>query len=107
MDERTRRVAENEALFRQVNERVVGDRRPAESFEILCECGNAECMEHIDVTTEVYMRARGQRTDFVLKAGHAQPDLETVIEEHEQFVLVRKVGEAAALVTKVSQDSPR
>jgi hypothetical protein len=36
VDERTRRVAENEVLFRQVNEHVVGGaRRPAENFEII------------------------------------------------------------------------
>ena len=36
MEERTRRVAENEALFRQVNEKVVGsDRRPDETFEVV------------------------------------------------------------------------
>jgi len=38
VDEQAQRVAENEILFRQVNEHVVGGgRRPAESFEIICD----------------------------------------------------------------------
>ena len=65
MDEGPRRVAENEVLFRQVNERVVaGGRRPAETFEIVCECANTDCMEHLWVTTELYERARREPTDF-------------------------------------------
>lgn len=96
VDERALRVAENEVLFRQVNEHVVaGGRRPGESFEILCECADTGCMDHVPVTTEAYERARNQPTDFLLKPGHAKREFETVIESHEAFVLVRKTGEAA------------
>jgi hypothetical protein len=102
VDERTRRVAENEVLFRQVNEHVVaGGRRPAENFEIICECADTGCMDHVRVTTESYERARSQPTDFLLKPGHAEPEFETVIESHEDFVLVRKTGDAAALAEKL------
>ena len=106
MDERARRVAENEDLFRQVNEHVVaGTRRPAENFEILCECADTSCMDHVRVTTEWYERARGQSTDVLLKPGHVNPEFETVIESHKDFVLVRKTGEAAALARKL-ESSP-
>ena len=105
MDERTRRVAENEALFRQVNEHVVGHRRPDESFDILCECGDASCMEHLAVTTSTYERARSEPTHFLLKSGHAIPDLESVVESNEEFELVRKTGQAAALVNKLDARS--
>ena len=99
MDEQTRRVAENEVLFRQVNEHVVsGGRRAAETFEVICECEDTGCMEHIRVTTEAYERARSEVTDFLLKSGHEKPEFEMVIESHESFVVVRKTGEAAALV---------
>ena len=102
MDERTRRVAENEALFRQVNEHVVGtERRPAERFEILCECGDEACMEHLRVTTEAYEGARSQSSDFLLKPGHAIPELETVLESNGEYDVVRKTGEAAALVDQL------
>ena len=48
-DERTRRIGLNEALFRQVNERiqeVSDDLGPAEEgagYQILCECGDTDC----------------------------------------------------------------
>ena len=106
MDERTRRVAENEGLFRQVNERVVaGGRRPEESFEIICECEDTGCMDHLRVTTETYERARSEPTDFLLKPGHAKPEFEAVIERHEDFELVRKTGAAAALTRQLDPRS--
>jgi hypothetical protein len=46
VDERERRMTQNEALFREVNERV---QEKAEAFgsggtfEYLCECANADC----------------------------------------------------------------
>lgn len=102
MDERPRRVAENEDLFRQVNEHVVaGGRRPSENFEILCECEDTACMHHIPVTTELYERARLEPTDFLLKPGHERPEFEAVIERHDDVVRVRKTGEAAALARKL------
>jgi hypothetical protein len=106
MNERERRVAENEALFRQVNEHVVaGGRRPGESFEILCECASVGCMEQLQVTTEWYARARSEPTDFLLKPGHAEPEFETVIEVREEFELVRKTGAAAAVARQLDQRS--
>ena len=106
MDERTRRVAENENLFRQVNEHVVaGGRRPAENFEIICECEDTSCMHHLRVTTEAYQRARSEPTDFLLKPAHANPEFETVIERHEDFELVRKTGAAAVLAKQLDHRS--
>jgi hypothetical protein len=105
VEETTRRVAENEALFRQVNERVVGSRRADETFEIVCECADTECMEHLRVTTEVYERARREPTDFLLTPGHAKPEFETVIEAHEEFELVRKTGAAASVARRLDQRS--
>jgi hypothetical protein len=95
-------VAENEALFRQVNERVVGsERRPAETFEIVCECADTQCMEHLRVTTEVYERTRSEPTDFLLKPGHAKPEYETVIDANEEFELVRKTGAAGSVAKQL------
>lgn len=101
MDERARRVAENEILFRRLNELVAGGRRAAQNFEIICECEDTGCMDHVRVTSEAYERARSEPTDFLLKPGHDKPEFEAVIERHDDFVLVRKTGEAAALAKKL------
>jgi len=101
VDEQARRVAWNEILFREANEH--GDargRRGAEILEILCECADMGCIEHVRVTTESYERARAQPTDFLLRPRHADREFETIIESHEDFVLVRKSGEAAAIARK-------
>ena len=105
MDERDRRVAENEILFRQVNEwrtrgLGAGEAQPVGEFEILCECGDTRCMDRVVVTIEAYELARSEPTDFLLKPGHEHPEFETVIETYERFELVRKTGEAAVLATK-------
>jgi hypothetical protein len=106
VDETTRRVAENEDLFRQVNQHVVsGGRRPAETFEILCECADTDCMEHLQVTTEVYERARARPTDFLLKPGHSNMEFETVVDAHEEFELVRKTGAAASVASRLGRHS--
>ena len=102
MDERTRRVAENEILFRQVNERVRGiaGASPAGTVEIICECGETTCMDRVRVKAKSYERTRSAPADFLLKPGHDKQGFETVIETHEEFLLVRKVGEAGELAKR-------
>jgi hypothetical protein len=102
MDERARRVAKNEALVRLVNERGLegGSWRPGEEFEIVCECGDVDCLEYVRVTTETYERTRSRSTDFLIQAGHEKPDLETVVEDGGHLRIVRKTGEAATLVAR-------
>lgn len=105
MDERARRVAENEILFRRLNELVAGGRRAAETFEIICECEDTRCMDHVRVTSAAYARARNEPTDFLLRPGHAKPEFEAVIERHDDFIVVRKTGDAAALAEKLDPSS--
>src|SRR5690349_13222945 len=100
MDERERRVVENEALFREVNERV---REIDEGFGgggspgAFCECGDAGCTQRVDVTPEEYARVRSDPRAFVVLPGHELPDVEEVVDRNERFVVVRKRGEAASL----------
>jgi hypothetical protein len=60
MDRHTR-LARNESIFREVNERIEelaksGDLGELDSLEILCECGNAECKEPLRVSVAEYER---------------------------------------------------
>ena len=61
-DERERRIALNESAFREVNERIEG---AADSFGIgdqplnlVCECGDAECVQEITMTRAEYEALR-------------------------------------------------
>ena len=52
------------------------------------------------------IRAGPRRTNrFPAQAGPRQTEFETVIERHDDFVLVRKTGEAAALAKKLDPRS--
>jgi hypothetical protein len=93
VDERARRVAEHENLFRQVNEHVVaGGRRPAEEFEIICECADTGCMDHVRVTTESYERARGQPTDFPAQPGARHTGVRDSPRKPQRLRTRRKTG---------------
>jgi hypothetical protein len=89
---RKTRIARNEALFREVNERVreVSERGPMERIDFLCECGDAECTESISLTLGEYERLRSDPVIFGIKGGHAIPDVEEVVGENERFQTVRK-----------------
>jgi hypothetical protein len=95
---RAQRIAANEALFRDANERIARqDAATHDELEIICECGDRDCLERITVTVAVYERARGDPRLFLAKPGHLKAGVEQVVGESEGHELVRKTGEAAAV----------
>ena len=109
MSERERRLALNEAMFREVNERVEDMTKSFDSdlgtFEIVCECADAGCTERLSVPTGVYERVRSDATHFLLSPGHEDPTVEHVIEVHDPYVVVEKDG--ADVERVVEQTDPR
>lgn len=110
LDERFRRQARNEALFREVNERIaqLGDSAQAWSpdglVEFLCECGvDGGCGERIRVTLGVYETVRAQDDRFIVRAGHETPELERAVDWTDEYVIVDKVDAAEPIVA----DDPR
>jgi hypothetical protein len=95
MGERGRRIGQNEALFRTVNEEIEGLNRGLaevsdETLHIVCECGNLECSVQLVVPTADYERVRADPTLFFVHDGHELPDVETVVERTPRFTVVRK-----------------
>jgi hypothetical protein len=89
MDERARRIGKNEALFREVNERIeeiAGGPR----IEFLCECGNVDCTEPVTLTAGEYEALRAEPDRFAVLPGHEEPDVEDVVERHDGYLVVRK-----------------
>ena len=82
MDERTQaRIGHNEALFRVVNEEIRHlAPSSAGSFEIMCECGDADCRKMISVTAEAYAQVRAEPTRFFVRADHQIEEVERVVE---------------------------
>ncbi len=98
MDRRTRdQLAKNEALFRDVNERVreldAELSEPGEEhqlWEFLCECGDSECVERVRLTNAEYEGVRAVATHFVVVPGHVIDEVEVVVSENERFEVVEK-----------------
>jgi hypothetical protein len=94
-----KRLAMNEALFRETNERL--EERVQQSvgnegqLEIICECGNLDCTERIVLTREEYTTVRSDPVQFAIKPGHAIADVEEVVARTDRFEIVRKQGVAA------------
>jgi hypothetical protein len=85
------RLARNETLFREVNERIEDVRSPEEGqIDFLCECGVEECKDAISLTVTEYEQLRGDPTTFAVVPGHSIGDIEAVVSETERFHVVRK-----------------
>jgi hypothetical protein len=92
------RFARNEAIFREVNERVA-DAMDSEArmTNFLCECGNLDCVEEISLTDAEYVKVRSNPATFAVAPGHVIEDVETVIEETDRFQIVEKHPREAAI----------
>ena len=107
-DLRKERIAVNEGLFRNANERMaeweeVGRDEEPELF--VCECSNPECRKRIRLRREDYERVRGDSRHFAVAHGHQIPDAETVIEENDGWMLVEKDEDVADTVRAMDQRS--
>lgn len=104
MDAREKRLAENEAIFRDVNERIEEAAalwpRDEHVFEFFCECSNSDCTLSLPMTLSEYEGVRADPTQFVVAPGHELPEIETVVVRKGAYQVVRKHGEAARLVTE-------
>jgi hypothetical protein len=92
--ERQIRLAQNEAVFRAVNERIEAINEAfaviTETFDVVCECADPGCIKQIRVAIDTYERIRSDATLFIVARGHEVPDLEDTIEEHNDYSVVRK-----------------
>jgi len=91
---REERIALNEAVFREVNERIES---LAQSFDLgtqpldlVCECGDASCVDRIHMTHAEYEQLRSDSYQFAIAPGHDIPDVETVVARGNGYHVVRK-----------------
>jgi hypothetical protein len=94
MRERRMRIGENEALFRQVNERIEGLNESfaavTGTFEIVCECADTRCVTRIPITPDTYEGVRADPTLFIVAPGHESPEVEAVVDTQIAYHVVRK-----------------
>lgn len=109
MDERGRRIGQNEVVFREVNERL---RELGEGFsmvsdvaDFVCECGNTSCTERVRMTLAAYEKVRSDPRYFVVVKGHEAPEYERIVSREDDYSVVEKLpGGPAEIAVK---DDPR
>jgi hypothetical protein len=104
VDRREERLAKNEIVFRDVNERIekmaLGHDqalRGRRDLGFLCECSNVDCTLRLLLTLTEYEQARSDSTQFVVALGHELPEIEQVVFVADTYQLVRKHGSAAVI----------
>jgi hypothetical protein len=110
VSENQMRRARNEALFREVNDRIVEletglggyDRDDSLLIGFVCECPREGCNEMLEVTRGQYEAVRDHPRRFLVLPGHEDGDIARVVERHAQFLIVEKIGEAGEVA--VEQD---
>ena len=110
MEDRDARIGLNEAVFREVNERIKGLAKlfhwgKPDRLDLVCECRNATCVQRIEMSQAEYEAVRAEETHFALYPGHADPDIERVISSHPGYEVVAKQGPAAEVAHELSPHS--
>lgn len=109
MDERGKRVGENEVLFREINERLrelgEGFTFVSEEAEFVCECANTTCVERVHMTLAAYEEIRADPKRFFVVNGHELLEYENVVAEGSGYIVVEKLpGGPAGIAIR---DDPR
>jgi hypothetical protein len=97
------RVGRNEAVFREVNERIKELTRqfqvsePSGLVEFVCECSADTCREMVEVSLPEYEVVRSDPAHFLVVPGHVwHPETEHEILRTERYAIVEKDGDAEA-----------
>lgn len=101
MDAREHRMAQNEVLFREVNERIEAMAHhlgPDVPYEFLCECANADCTFRVSIPISVYEAVRAHPKQFVVLPLHYTPEVEELVVEEDTYWVVLKEGDAGDYV---------
>jgi hypothetical protein len=100
MSESLERLARNQGLFREVNERIeylaevnerIGYLAEGARNEFVCECSNPECIETIELNLKAYERIRSNPTSFLIKPDHDISQIERVISRDDGYAVVEKL----------------
>lgn len=110
MSERQRRRGLNEAVFREVNERIhdLNEHFGLESqdLDLICECDDTSCADRISMSKTDYEQVRADSRQFAIVPGHSDAAVEVVIAREKGYHLVRKQSEAAAIAEETDPRGP-
>jgi hypothetical protein len=86
---RPQRIRQTEGFFRAVNQEIAAASVDA-STEFVCECGNPVCTARIAVGARELHALHAEPDLFVVIDGHQIPDVETVVNQLDGYLIVRK-----------------
>ena len=105
------RVGKNEALFREVNERIrelsdAFDGSPGDALDFVCECSLEGCRDYVPLTRREYEAVRSHPAHFLVAAGHLwHAELEHEVTRTPRYWVVEKIGIAAEAAAEVEASS--
>ena len=107
-EEREVRAARNQALFRAVNEKMVGLNEAfgdlVGTFAIACECSQLECVQLVEVPPDAYRAVRESPRTFAVLPEHVDADVEGVVSSHDGYVVVEVRGQGVAVAEAAFHD---
>lgn len=103
-----RRMVENEAFFRQTNEKIQKKldklnrmvesdghdlRFDSEELELhfYCECADENCRERVVLKLDEYKKIHEKRDRFVLIPGHEVTAIESTVDKRQGYIVVEKL----------------
>jgi hypothetical protein len=99
------RVARNDSVFRDANERISGAAREygvEGLLPFLCECAEPRCSQIVRLTGVEYEAVRASGIRFLNACGHEDRAQDTrVVERHERYEVHEKTGRAAEIAEEL------
>ncbi len=91
------RAEKNEQAFKGYNERRAAfedasGAPPDEPVPFVCECDDPACSRAVELPLADYERAVKPIDRFIVVPGHEDPAVESVVEEHDAYLVVSKPG---------------
>jgi 3,4-dihydroxy-2-butanone 4-phosphate synthase len=105
LDLRQQRAAQNENLFREVNERIEDLATSAAFTQFVCECLDKTCDRRVSMTVEEYEHVRADGNQFFVLPGHNAEHIDEIIEANDRYLTVRKLGAGAEVAERLDPRS--
>jgi hypothetical protein len=102
-DAQARRIGLNEAVFRDMNERLktlAGETMLDDQLLLVCECGHGACEQSLSISAAEYQQIRSDARFFAMAPGHELEAVEEVVAVRRGFNVVKKRAGTPARVAQ-------
>jgi hypothetical protein len=99
-DARLVRDTRNQALFRELNERIAELQQSRTFIEFACECSDTNCADAIALSLDEYEAVRRFSTRFVVAPDHVGAG-DPVLAQNDRYAIVEARGLAAAVALEL------